>query len=257
MMKSRTGKLVGLAALLCLGLAGCSAAPATEEPVSTTSPRVTSGPVTLQAMAEFSSTTLDDWQAYADAIVVAKVVDEKRLPQAKSETVTGEGLDLIGRTIQVDVLKQLWMAPDVKAELGGSLTMDAAGWLEEPEKSVEVVAGGGSRLEPGHEYVMALRWWPEIQSEGDATQPAAWGPVGADAVLPADGGLIGSGEYLGVEAKVLDRTQVPEGSVLAEHLGQSVEEFAQSISDFHRVEREPVVEEPGGGGSASEEGNPS
>ncbi|MFT4232798.1 MAG: hypothetical protein QM606_08515 [Leucobacter sp.] len=188
---------------------------------------------------------MDDWQAYADAVVVAHVSGEKAIPAPKSETTEYGGTDLIGREISVEIAKVLWSYPQSERKVSEHITFDAAGWLDDGKASTEVVAGEGSRLEPGHDYVLALKWFPE-RSDGDETEPAQWGVIGSGGALPADGGIIGVGEYLGVETSEGGVRTAPEGSVLAEHTGRSVDEFTTSIVGFERIEREPVVEEKNG-----------
>lgn len=229
--------------LLSMGAAGCSSNAVSE---SATTSEATSAPVTVEAMEQYSSTTLDDWQAYADAIVVADVNQEARIDLPESETNTGEGTDLIGREITVEISKAIWADTAGKFRDFDTVRMAASGWLEGDGKLTEVVVGDGARLEVGHQYVLALKWFPERSDEGDETEPAQWGIIGANAALPADADTIGVGEYRGSEIGKLSTSEVPEGSVLGEHLGQSIDEFAASLADFKRVEREPVIEDPEG-----------
>ncbi|MBL3686331.1 hypothetical protein D3248_05110 [Leucobacter zeae] len=202
-------------------------------------------------MEHFPSATLDDWQAYAEALVLARVTDEARIAPPE-ESSSAQGVDIAGRTITAEVITQIWADPKAPERLGRSFTTDVSGWFEEDGKATEVAFGRGSRIEVGHEYIMALKRYPEVKDGAgtDPTDPASWGIIGSSSVLPADGGVIGQGEYLGVEDARIDPKSLHPDSMLAQHFGQSVDAFVGSMSDFHRVHREPVIEEPGGGDPA-------
>jgi len=189
----------------------------------------------------FLSSTKADWQAEADALVVAHVSSERRHPKPDREAYLGtNGFDMVGRTITLDIQRVVWVDPAREGLLGERLSMVASGWFDNGQESVEMVVGSGARLEVGHDYVLALRWYPERHDPtgDDPTVPASWGVLGSDAKLPVDGGVIGRGEYEGELTRGLTASEVPKGSLLADNLGTSLDDFIASMADFTRVERD-------------------
>ncbi|MFT4232876.1 MAG: hypothetical protein QM606_08905 [Leucobacter sp.] len=196
----------------------------------------------VHAMEIYSSRTRSDWEAYADAVVVVRVTDERRIEPSEPDA-TGEGeFNLVGRQIDLDVTQIIWVYEGVEAELGDQITLEASGWFEDSERAIEIAVEGRSRLETGHQYVLALKWYAEeIANAWGDVLPARWGLVGSGGTLPADGDIIGVGEYQGVDSAEIDPSMLREGSLLAEHMGDTVEEFIAALDGFERVEREPVI----------------
>lgn len=251
--KHRVAMVAQLIALsLAVGLGGCatekrslpqpeSVAAETDAPAEHAARRVG-----VQVMELYPSQALEDWEAYADGIVLAHVDSERRQSAPRSETATGEGRDLVGREIDVQITKVIWFDPAATQQLSSTVTMIPAGWFTNGEGLAEAVFGG-SRLEVGHDYVIALKWYPEVKEDGKVVDPAQWGVIGSGGTLPSDDGTIGVGEYLGEVSHGLSSSEVPPGSVLAEHLGESVDEFIAALADFKRVARPTVVERDNGG----------
>lgn len=152
----------------------------------------------VHPLAETTAETVDDWAAAADVVVNAEVVDEQRLEPPRSETATGDGVDLVGRSVTLRVTDVIWRSPAAAQPNPERFTMNAFGWAQANDGSAqEVAAEGAPRLEVGHEYVVPLRWREAECSPGDPTVPAHWSVLSSRAILPADDGRIGVGEYEG------------------------------------------------------------
>ncbi|RYJ06487.1 MAG: hypothetical protein EON52_06105 [Actinomycetales bacterium] len=173
----------------------------------------------------------------ADAVVIARVTEETRLPAPRSETAAGDGVDLVGRSVTLEIDKVLWREKSTSTEPRGSITLNVSGWLSDGKTDREVVTGARSRLEVGHTYVVAMSWMRAECDEGDPVQPAGWEPIGGGGVLPADDGVIGRGEYLGAMVDRPDQGDVPSGSVLAATTGRSPDDVVSLLEDTEPVKR--------------------
>ncbi|KAA1420028.1 hypothetical protein FE697_019300 [Mumia zhuanghuii] len=226
--------LVAAASVIALGLAQHSAA---EQSIA--SPRANSdGPVILSAMEYYPSSSLADWAAGAEYLVSAFVTSEatQNVPP-----LDGEGdSQLIGRDITIDTAEVLWRADDSTHPAPSTFTMPVTGWVDQSGKLVEAAPDNGPRLEVGHEYVLALTWY-DAQCGEDGNSPAGWGAVGSEGAVPADGGVVGEGEFEGVAvdpeaavAAVTVASQEASGvapQVVAEFSGDTPAAIAQKIDD--------------------------
>lgn len=137
-----------------------------------------------------------DWVSYADHVVLVSPVSEQVVPPTATELERGEGL--IGRTLQMRVDEVLWSAAK-RTPAPTTFDWQAFGWQfrdGNPDARVPLAAEDAPRFEVGHQYVLAIRWEEARCSEGDQV-PAQWAGLGADAMVPADGGVIGQGELEG------------------------------------------------------------
>ena len=137
-----------------------------------------------------------DWVTYADHVVLVSPVSETEVPPSATEVARGEGL--IGRSLDLRVERVLWSREGGPAA-PEQIDWHAFGWQftgGDLSARTPLAAEDAPRLEVGHQYVLAVRWEPARCTEGD-TVPARWQGLGADAIVPADSGVIGRGELEG------------------------------------------------------------
>jgi len=170
------------------------------------------------------SATVSDWAKIADYVVTASVKSERAIEQAKGET-SSDSETLVFREVTAKIDSEIWKAPSAaKHDLASEITLRAMGWARtEGGGRQELAPGDGSRLEVGHSYLVALAWVPATCGE-DGDVPAHWATIGSGGALPADGGIVGAGEYEG-EPSQSARTKVPD-SVLANLSGKKTSEAA-------------------------------
>lgn len=172
------------------------------------------------------STTATDWVTYADHVLEVSVTGERELAASDEELERGEGL--IGREVTMSVDRVLWSRPDPDRPAPDTVSWESWGWQFEGEESDRwpVVGAGTSRLEPGHTYVVAIAWEEARCAEGDEPVPARWTPLGGGAIVPADGGTIGAGEFEGREQTAAEAasgpTDDPNRTLRQELAGQDV-----------------------------------
>lgn len=144
----------------------------------------------------FPSQTATDWVTYADTVVQVTPVSAEEIPPTDTEVDRGEGMIL--RDVQLRVDKVLWTRPGFTRGAPDTFDWTAFGWYFDGDTTdrTEVSGEDTPRIEAGHKYVMALAWSPERCSEGDHV-PARWISLGADSVIPVDGGVLGQGEEQG------------------------------------------------------------
>lgn len=178
--------------------------------------------------------TAVDWVSYADHVVLVSPVAEEVVPPTATEVERGEGL--IGRRLGMRVDHVLWSAKGVEAA-PEQFDWQAFGWQfadGDLGAAVPLAAEDAPRLELGHQYVLAIRWEAARCSDGDHV-PAQWQGLGADAMVPADGGIIGQGELEGTEQSLARaRTRAaatPSDPTLEEELaGRAIGELASVLA---------------------------
>ena len=192
----------------------------------------------VQPLEENASETVPDWASGADLVVKAVVTAERAIEPRESETSEEDGFDLVGRTVSLKVSDVIWRSPNATEPNPTTVTMDAFGWMRSDDGSErEVAVEGASRLEPGHQYVIALQWRDTEQAPGDPTVPAHWSVLGSGAVLPADGGTIGVGEFEGGTLELAElETDAPVSpdAVLAEFAGEKPSTMEAALDEAAR-----------------------
>lgn len=176
------------------------------------------GVTTLNALEFVASERPEDWVAVADVVVVAEAVSEKAHEAAISETTVES--NLIGRTVTVEPTETIWTAKDSQRELPASVDLTQAGWVTNDGETAEVNLGYGSRIEVGHNYVLALVWMDEVC--GEDPEPAQWAVIGSEGALPIDDGIVGRGEIGGVVTARADTSAFGKFSMLRRTAGKSV-----------------------------------
>lgn len=142
--------------------------------------------------------TATDWVTYADHVVVVSPVAERELSPTALEIERGEGLIDRGLTLRVESV--VWSRPHVATPAPESFDWRAWGWqFKDGDLSNRTVMAGedAPRLETGHRYLMAIVWEDARCAVGDQVNPAQWRGLGADAIVPFDGAVIGQGEWEG------------------------------------------------------------
>ena len=184
----------------------------------------------LDGIARYPTETAADWASVADFVATATVTSEKELPRATSETVS-EDSDLIGRTVAVKVDDVLWRSPTTQRELPGSFRLGTLGWMQTASGKQEAAFADASRIEVGHQYVLALVWARAECAQGDDPSPAGWSLIGSGGALPADGEVIGNGELAGEPVSVNSRVlhEFPSDSLLARHAGKAPKAVAEAL----------------------------
>lgn len=190
MMRKPTVVLAGVVGALLLCVGGCT---------SGDNPWPDSGPVFGDGKDRYRSSTAADWVSYADHVVVATAVSDKEVPPTQSEIDRGEGL--IGRSVEMRVDHVLWSREGAGHPAPQTYSRQSTGWVfdGEPANRHEYALHERPRIEPGHSYVIALRWEPARCSEGDAPVAAGWVGLGSGSTLPFDEGTLGKGEFEGTE----------------------------------------------------------
>ncbi|KHL17758.1 UNVERIFIED_CONTAM: hypothetical protein LK11_09980 [Mumia flava] len=155
------------------------------------------GVTLLAGLEAVPSGSLQDWVGTADYVVAATVTGERRLTSPTSETESSSDGGLVGRDVTLQVSDVIWAAPAAKPAAPTTFRMPGFGWLRSAAGAeTEVAPRGGSRLEVGQDYVLALTW-KRAECDGNEHYPARWSAIGTGGVLPAGGGVIGVGEYEG------------------------------------------------------------
>ncbi|HRW01421.1 MAG TPA: hypothetical protein P5314_06555 [Tetrasphaera sp.] len=148
------------------------------------------GAVTAEAQEFFPSSTAEDWVTYSDAIVNIHVEREFEIPPSADELEADEGI--IGRNVSATVKEVMWRQPS-RSDLAipRSLDLGAGGWVFHGSERKELRFSGSPRLEPGHDYLIALAY-TTLHPTGSGTP--AWIPIGGQAIVPNDSATIGKGE---------------------------------------------------------------
>ncbi|MGP3938400.1 hypothetical protein [Streptomyces sp. 6N106] len=142
--------------------------------------------------------TASDWVTYADHVLVVSATSEKEVAPTQQEVERGEGT--VGRTVALTVDKVLWSRPDAPRPAPDAWEYSAMGWQfqdGDTGKRTKMALVDQPRVEPGHRYVMAIRWEAAACSPGDDPEPAQWRGLGEGSEVPFDSGVIGQGELEG------------------------------------------------------------
>ncbi|MBO3681968.1 hypothetical protein J5X86_44525 [Streptomyces sp. NEAU-YJ-81] len=134
---------------------------------------------------------------YADHVLVVSATREKEIAPTQQEVERGEGT--VGRTVALTVDKVLWSRPDAPRPAPDTWEYSAMGWqFQDGDTGNRTkMALDQPRVEPGHRYVMAIRWEAATCSPGDDPEPARWQGLGEGSEVPFDAGVIGQGELEG------------------------------------------------------------
>ncbi|MEP7021656.1 MAG: hypothetical protein ABI808_13475 [Pseudonocardiales bacterium] len=125
--------------------------------------------------------------SYADVVVEIHVDSEAAEPESAAVKQTHEGL--VGRKASVSIVATLWTrSPTFTAP--PTATIGVWGWVVHDDKRRPTVPRGGSRIEVGHNYLLA--WTSSGIHSG-------WSSIGPGAEIPFDGGIAGQGERLGAD----------------------------------------------------------
>jgi hypothetical protein len=128
------------------------------------------------------SATATDWVSYEDQAPVVHVAAEHEGAADSEEVAAGEGY--LSRTVDLQVKERVWSRSGATA-LPAALTIVADGWSFKGDAKTRVGSAEASRLEVGHDYLVALAHY----ADGE------WATIGTGAILPYDGGEVGQGEY--------------------------------------------------------------
>lgn len=190
-----------------------------------------------EALEANKAATLTDWAALADVVAQVSVTGEKRVDLGDSSADT----EPVGRTVTLRVNEVLWSTPSGEHKLpADDIELTTYGWMQMPDgDTLEMASRGASRLEIDHDYLVALRWQPGRCADGTNGHPS-WTMVGSGAVLPADGGVVGRGEF---EGSVADRT----GPELARSFpGQKSPSVTRELAKLGDVKRRGMSSSPAG-----------
>ncbi|MEV1065277.1 hypothetical protein [Streptomyces sp. NPDC050263] len=131
------------------------------------------------------SLTAKDWVTNADHAVVATPVREQ--DTNRRDFKTGPVQYRTDRTVTLRRDSVLWSSDSPKRALGENFDMTAAGWnVYRSGTRTKRTAAEAPRLEPGHTYLLALRW-----------TDAGWTVLGEGAAVPFDDHTVGQGEWCG------------------------------------------------------------
>lgn len=172
-----------------------------DSPAAQETGRPLSAPQVVEGLEVAPTQTITDWAKIADHVVTASVLAERAIDQQRSETST-DSQTLVFREVTLKIEDRLWSAPSAaKHELPVEVVIRAMGWNRtEGDVRQELAPSGGSRLEIGHSYVVALAWVPATCGE-DGDEPGQWATIGAGGTVPADHDVIGAGEFEGTSSK--------------------------------------------------------
>ncbi|MEV5351621.1 hypothetical protein ACIPM2_17140 [Streptomyces sp. NPDC086081] len=149
------------------------------------------------------SYTATDWVSYGDHVAVVRVSaehEESGLTQEEAEA--GEGY--VARSIDLRVKERVWARSGVPA-LPDALSVVADGWELDGDQRTPLAPQDASRLEVGHDYVIAFARFPDDK----------WAPVGSGGILPYDNGRIGQGEFRGKTVTVAAYRAAQERRLIA------------------------------------------
>ncbi|MCW2822514.1 MAG: hypothetical protein JWR64_2309 [Marmoricola sp.] len=194
---------------------GGAGAPGERPVVAAPEPRVIARGDALQ---RWSDWTAADWVRTSDYVVVARAVSEQAHPN-------GPDSGSVERSVELDIKQVVWSRPSPSRPLPPTVTVTAFGWTDD---NIPLASSGTPRIEPGHDYVVALVWMPAQCSPGDPAEPAQWTPLGSNAVLPFDNARIGYGESEG-RLVAGDGDQAPAGTLELRLLGQSLTELRDAL----------------------------
>ncbi|MEU3612137.1 hypothetical protein ABZ725_07425 [Streptomyces sp. NPDC006872] len=155
------------------------------------------------------SLTAEDWVANADHAVVATPTREQDTDRRDFRT--GPVRYRTDRTVTLRTDSVLWSADSPRRALGENFDMAAAGWnvYRNSGTRIKRTTAEAPRLEPGHTYLLALRWTDE-----------GWTVLGEGAAVPFDDHTVGQGEWCG---RTLSKEDVALGEVFSRSDDHSLE----------------------------------
>lgn len=178
----------------------------------------------VNASGKLPSESAEDWVTYSDAVAVVSISDEKQ--RAISDWVKAYGEGIVGRDVTGRLERGLWER-DGGQKPPASFSLLVAGWVVKDGKLIDFVASKGSRVEPGHKYIMPLA----------RLDSGVWSPLNPQAVIAYDDDRIGTGEQRGGTE--------PASKVAANHKGKRADDLAASL---YRTKPDPnATFEPGVG----------
>ncbi len=144
-----------------------------------------------------SSGSAASWVAVADAVVTARLIDEAR-PKTNESDPEWDGMT--PRTGVLEIVDVLWTSPEPKNKLAADETikLNLTGWVTQSERGeMRFGMAGQSRIEVGHQYVIALAWLEPECDPDDGNRPGEWGAIGSGGIIPADDNILGNSEFEG------------------------------------------------------------
>ncbi|MEG3627328.1 hypothetical protein [Streptomyces poriticola] len=171
----------------------------------------------------FASQTAKDWVGNADHVVVASATAEQ--DSNRRDFDEGPIAYRTDRTVTFRADDVLWSAERPRQRLGQDFDLVAAGWnaYRASGKRTERTTAEAPRLEPGHTYLLALRW-----------VSGGWAVLGEGAAVPFDDGVAGQGEWCG---RVLGKDDVALGERFSRLDDHSLEKAVHG-QDEQAVRRE-------------------
>ena len=191
----------------------------------------------------FQSSTIAHWLRVTDDVVVAEVTSESYSRPKDIEVERGEGL--LGRTVTINTQTVIWTR-DGSPKLLSEVSMDAAGAVFSGgvgQNIRKLVRHDGSRLEPGHRYILALYMRPSIcsTSDGAVADPASvWGVIGVGGVIPYDGNKLGYGEFQGkatAEVPAVGEVEAAETQLRASFKGKGLTQLKNLLQSAKAGDR--------------------
>lgn len=155
------------------------------------------------------SQTAQEWVTHADHAVVATPEREEETNRRDFET--GQFQYQTDRTVTFRTDEVLWSAAKPRRSLGKDFEMTAPGWSVYRESGTRIkrTAPSAPRLEPGHTYVLGLRWTDD-----------GWTVLGEGAAIPYDDGTADRGEWCG---RVLTEEDIAHGERFSRKDDESLE----------------------------------
>ncbi|MBQ0828257.1 hypothetical protein J5Y05_17410 [Streptomyces sp. RG38] len=160
----------------------------------------------------YASQTAEDWVTGADHVVVARPTAEQ--DTNRRDFTKGAIQYQTDRKVTFHTDKVLWSSQRPRHSLGEGFDMVAAGWnvYRDGGKRTKRTTAAAPRLEPGHTYLLALRWSDD-----------QWVVLGEGAAVPFDDATVGRGEWCG---RTLSEDDVARGERFSLPDDQSLEKTA-------------------------------
>ncbi|GEC10644.1 hypothetical protein SSP24_82990 [Streptomyces spinoverrucosus] len=157
----------------------------------------------------YPSQTAQDWVENADHVVVATPVREEETN--RREFKKGAYRFQTDRTVTLRTDDVLWSAPRPDRSIDEGFELTAPGWRihRASGNRVKRTAAYAPRLEPGHTYLLAVRWTAD-----------GWAVLGEGAAVPFDDRTAGRGEWCG---RVLTEEDVARGERFSRRADDSLE----------------------------------
>ncbi|MFJ6659825.1 hypothetical protein ACIQNG_26240 [Streptomyces sp. NPDC091377] len=134
----------------------------------------------------YPSQTAKDWVDNADHVVVATPIREQ--DTNRRDFTEGPTHYTTDRLVTFRADDVLWSADRPKSPLGDNFDMVTDGWRAKRDsgRRLKRTTPEAPRLEPGHSYILALRWAED-----------QWVVLGEGAAVPYDDNIAGQGEWCG------------------------------------------------------------